>query len=303
MAPQTYVTGCAGVLGYEILRALTEAGQPVTGISRSALPEGARALPHVRVSDALHPGWLAPGDAGATIVHCAGLSDARRRFASIGAVMQDVTAPQTAFVEALVARGWRGHFVYLSTAAVYGDTDDLPIPETREPQPKGYYALHKLAVEEALLFLAAQHGFRLTILRLGNPYGTAMPGRERGVMRLLLDALASGAAFTVYGSGETSRDYLHMDDFCGAVERVVHGALPNPVTRLNLGAGEGCSLNALVAQMEAATGRQLNLVTEPSALEVKSSVLDIARARQVLGWAPRVALDEGLARMVADYGL
>ena len=158
-------------------------------------------------------------------------------------------------------------------------------------------------MEEALLFLAAQHGFRLTLLRLGHPYGTAMPGRERGVMRLLLDALASGAPFTVYGSGETSRDYLHMDDFCAAVERVATGPLPAAVTRLNLGAGEGCSLNALIAKLEAATGRQLNLVSEPSALEVKSSVLDIARARRVLDWAPRVSLDDGLARMVADYGL
>lgn len=303
MATQTYVTGCAGVLGFEILRAFDAAGLPVTGISRSALPEGAAALPHVRVSDALHPGWLAPGDAGATIVHCAGLSDARRRFGSIGELSQEITRPQTDFVEALVARGWRGHFIYLSTAAVYGDTDALPIPETREPQPKGYYALHKLAMEEALLFLAAQHGFRLTLLRLGNPYGTAMPGRERGVMRLLLDALASGAPFTVYGSGETSRDYLHMDDFCAAVARVVTGPLPAAVTRLNLGAGEGCSLNALIAKLEAATGRQLNLVSEPSALEVKSSVLDIARARRILDWAPQVSLDDGLARMVADYGL
>ncbi|WP_353472833.1 NAD-dependent epimerase/dehydratase family protein [Salipiger sp. H15] len=300
---QTYVTGCAGVLGFEILRHLSEAGHAVTGISRSALPEGAPKLPHVRVSDALHPGWLAPGDAGATIVHCAGLSDARRRFGSIAELAEEVTRPQTDFVEALVARGWRGHFVYLSTAAVYGDTEDLPIPETREPQPKGYYALHKLAVETALLFLAAQHGFRLTLLRLGNPYGTPMPGRERGVMRLLLDALATGAPFTVYGSGETSRDYLHMEDFTAAVEQVVTGPLPGPVTRLNLGAGEGCTLNALIARMEAATGRQLNLVSEPSALEVKSSVLDIARARQVLGWEPRVSLEDGLARMVADYGL
>ncbi|MCA0938829.1 NAD-dependent epimerase/dehydratase family protein [Salipiger pacificus] len=303
MATQTYVTGCAGVLGFEILRALDAAGLPVTGISRSALPEGSPALPHVRVSDALHPGWLAPGDAAATIIHCAGLSDARRRFGSIGELAQEITLPQTDFVEALAARGWRGHFVYLSTAAVYGDTEDLPIPENREPQPKGYYALHKLAMEEALLFLAAQHGFRLTILRLGNPYGTAMPGRERGVMRLLLDALAGGAPFTVYGSGETSRDYLHMDDFCDAVARVVTTPLPGPVTRLNLGAGEGCSLNALIAKMERATGRQLNLVSEPSALEVKSSVLDISRARRVLDWAPRVSLDDGLVRMVADYGM
>lgn len=303
MATQTYVTGCAGILGFELLRHLHGAGHAVTGISRSALPEGAPALPHVRVSDALHPGWLAPGDAGATVVHCAGLSDARRRFGSVAALMQEVTAPQTEFAEALLVRGWRGHFVYLSTAAVYGDTDELPIAETREPQPKGYYALHKLEVENALLLLAAQHGFRLTILRLGNPYGTAMPRRERGVMRLLLDALASGAPFTVYGSGETSRDYLHMDDLCAAVERVVGTPLPGPVTRLNLGAGEGCSLTALIARLEAATGRQLNLVSEASALEVKSSVLDISRARRVLDWAPQVSLDDGLARMVADYGM
>ncbi|NDW00682.1 NAD(P)-dependent oxidoreductase [Salipiger sp. PrR002] len=298
-----YVTGCAGILGYEILCRMHAEGHEVTGISRSALPEGAPALPHVQVSDALHPGWLAPGDEGATIVHCAGLSDARRRFDSIAALNREVTEPQTDFVEALLARGWRGHLVYLSTAAVYGDTEDLPIAETREPQPKGYYALHKLSVENALLFLAAQHGFRLTLLRLGNPYGTAMPGRERGVMRLLLDALATGAEFTVYGSGETSRDYLHMDDFTRAVSQVVTRDLPEQITRLNLGAGEGTTLNGLIARMEAATGRSLNLVSKPSDLEVKSSVLDITRVRQLLGWSPQVSLDDGLARMVSDYGL
>ncbi|HBT02503.1 MAG TPA: UDP-glucose 4-epimerase [Citreicella sp.] len=295
-----HVTGGAGVLGFEILCHLARLG-PVTGISRSALPAPVPGAAHRRVADVLAADWLEPGEEAATIVHCAGLSDARARIEGVGDLVTREVLPQTGFAEALLARGWRGHLVYLSSAAVYGDSDDLPIPEPREPQPKGFYALQKLMVENALLFLAAQHGFRLTLLRVANPYGGDLPRRDRGVMRLLMDAADSGAEFTVYGGGTGLRDYLHMSDFLRAVERVCLRPPESGITRLNLGSGTGTALIDLIPRLEAATGRRLSLRHAPSQMEVKSSVLDITRARDLLAWAPRVGLEEGLARMVARW--
>ncbi|EPX75935.1 UDP-glucose 4-epimerase [Salipiger mucosus DSM 16094] len=299
----TYVTGSSGVLGFEILRHLSAQGAgPVTGVARRPLPETGEGLLQITTPEVLHPAWLEGKDA--TVIHCAGLSDARASFGSIAELTQRMVLPQVTMVEALLARGWRGHFVYLSSAAVYGDAEVLPIPETQQPAPRGFYALHKLAVEEALAFLAAHHGFPLTILRIANPYGTSLPRRERGVLRLLLAAAEAGSGFTVYGSGEGLRDYLHISDFLSAVRRVRERPPERAegwVRRLNLGSGQGTSLNELIARVEAATGREIATRREPSTLEVGSNVLDIARAQAALDWTPSVPLDEGVARMAEDF--
>lgn len=297
---KVYVTGSSGVLGYEILRHLVAASVPVTGVARSPLPAGPD-LPQHTVPDVLGGGWFPEDARDAAIVHCAGLSDARASYGSVPDLYAREVLPQAGFAEALAAKGWRGHLVYLSSAAIYGDPERLPIPETQLPAPKGFYALQKAAVEEALAFLARHHGFRLTILRVANPYGSSRPGSERGVMRLLLDALHGKRDFTIYGSGEGLRDYVHMSDFLTFLDLVLRTPQPDPVTVLNLGSGSGTSLNRLVELVSAAAGRPLRAGRAPSSLEVGSNVLDMRLARERLGWRPRVEIPEGVRRMAADY--
>ena len=299
MAGKVFVTGSSGMLGVECLRHLDATGWTATGVSRRPLPGGSAGLTQITVGSVLAADWLE--DASAPVLHCAGLSDARAPFDGVTDLLSREVAPQVAFVEAMLARGWRGHLVYLSSAAVYGNPESLPVAEDHPLRPLGFYALQKVEVEQALGFLARHHGFGLSVLRVANPYGGARPLAERGVLRLLFDAARTGAPFTVNGSGEGLRDYLHMTDFVAAVARVLAAPPPpqDPVRVLNLGSGTGTSLNRLIGLVEAATGRRLDLRSVPSALEVASNVLDVCRAERVLGWRAVCGIEDGVRRIAA----
>lgn len=292
---RVYVTGSSGVLGFELLAHLTATlGPDVTGVARRRLPRGAGRLAQIVTPDVLWPVWLPRDARGATIVHCAGLASPRVPFESYADLSRREIEPQVGFAEALVARGWSGHMVYVSSAGVYGDTDDLPIAESAPLNPKSYYALQKMATEQALMQLANRHGFRLTILRLANAYGSPLAGPGYGVVSILLDALRTGREFKLFGTGESLRDYIHVADFRAAVEQVCTRKLPDRITTLNLGTGQGTSLAQLVTLVQETTGRTLALRRAPLDSELKSSVLDIRKAHRLLGWQPRIGIEEGL---------
>ncbi|MDO6584045.1 NAD-dependent epimerase/dehydratase family protein [Salipiger sp. 1_MG-2023] len=292
-----YVTGSSGVLGFEILSHLHGAGFDAMGVARRPLPRSGRGLRQISTPEVLTAGWM-PRPRGETIVHCAGLPSPRVHFNDFAELSRREIEPQLRFAEKLLAKGWRGHMVYLSSAGVYGDTDQLPIPEDAPLAAKSWYALQKMAVEQGLSFLAQRYGFRLTILRVANVYGAETAGPSFGVVTILLDALRSGKPFRLFGGGTSLRDYIHVSDFCALVERCCTVQVPGPVTVLNVGTGVGTSLADLAELLPRVAGGSLDLQHEPQAGEVGSSVLDITRARALLQWAPRVALEDGLRHMV-----
>jgi UDP-glucose 4-epimerase len=294
---RVYVTGASGMLGGALVAHLAASGRPgVVAVARQSPP----AVPGVAVrawSGLPDAGWFDPADAKAAVLHFAGAADARADADGLPALLAGEVAPHAALVEALVERGWRGRLILASSAAVYGDAADLPIPETRAPRPRSPYGLAKLLTEQALAFLARRHGFELVILRIANPYGAAArPGK--GVMRRILEALAEGRTFRVIGDGSALRDYLHLSDFCRAVAAAIDAPLPEDPLVLNIASGRGLSLVELIARLEALTGRRLERVRVPARPEAGSNVLDIGRARAVLGWEPRIGLDAGLAALV-----
>ncbi len=294
---RVYVTGATGLLGGALVGHLADSGRPgVVALARRPMPD--RPGVAVRVWAGLPDAdWFEPAAPGAAVLHFAGVADARADTDGLPALLAGHVAPHAALVEALLARGWHGRLIFASSAAVYGDAAVLPIPEDCPPRPRGPYALARLLTEEALAFLARRSGFDLVILRIANPYGAAARAGQ-GVMRLILEALAEGRSFRVIGDGSGLRDYLHLSDFCRAVAAAIDAPLPAGPTVLNIGSGAGLSLNDLIARLEALTGRRLDRTSVPVQHDLGSSVLDIRRARALLGWAPRVGLEAGLAALV-----
>lgn len=296
------ITGSSGMLGFELLRHFSADSRfRATGVSRRGLPVPCEGLAAIAAPDPFAADWLSDDRRNATIVHCAGLSDPRRRFSGFSELATGEILPQVAFVERLLELGWRGHFVFLSSGGtVYGDTDRLPVPEDHPLRPKSFYGIHKTAIETALNFLSMHHDFRLTVLRVSNPYGSIITKKGQGVIPILIDTALSGERFTRIGSGDELRDYLFISDFCGAVEKAVTiGTEPTALT-LNVGSGTGTSLNRLIGLVSDALERRIAIETRPASVDVRSSVLDIARARSVLGWAPLVPIEEGIAAVVAQ---
>lgn len=297
-----FVTGSSGMLGYELHDFLTRRMMgPVVGISRQERQAAdQRLINHVDQAP-LGAGWMTNGALNSTIVHCAGLSNPRRAFDSLSSLTELEITPQIRFAEALVDRGWRGHLILVSSGgAVYGDVETLPIAETAPRQPKGFYGLAKVVVEDNLAFLARKVGFRLTILRVANPYGARIRKPDQGVIPVILDAALGDKAFRMLGNGEELRDYIHISDFTAAVAGACQLADGPLVNIFNIGSGKGTSLRQLIQIISDLSGRQITFDAQPSALDVRSNVLDITQARVVLGWSPKIRIEDGLRILIDD---
>ncbi len=183
-----------------------------------------------------------------------------------------------------------------SGGTVYGVPREVPIKETHPTEPVCSYAIGKLAVEKYLHLYKVLHGMDYCILRLANPYGERQkPTGAQGAVAVFLHRAVRGEAIEIWGDGSVVRDYIYVGD---AVQAMLAAMRDTGEHRLfNIGAGEGHSLNQLVAAIEKLLGHPVECRYTPGrTFDVPVNVLDITRAREVMGWAPKVSFEQGLRR-------
>lgn len=186
-----------------------------------------------------------------------------------------------------------------SGGTVYGKPQQTPIPETHPTEPTCSYGIVKLAIEKYLALYQLLHGLDYRVLRVANPYG---PGQEanraQGVVGTFLSRVVHDQPIEVWGDGSVVRDYLYISD---TVAALLQAAAHQGEERIfNIGSGEGHSVREIIAAVERVTGKKAKAsYTAARKFDVPVSVLDISRAKQELGWQPRVNLDEGLRQTLA----
>ncbi|WP_306133277.1 NAD-dependent epimerase/dehydratase family protein [Roseivivax marinus] len=184
--------------------------------------------------------------------------------------------------------------VYVSSGGtVYGKVEQVPTPEDAPTAPINFYGVSKLAAERHFL---AQPGPDTIVLRVSNPYGPWQYGTGgQGVIGTWMRAVLQGQSLTIRGDGRAERDYVFVDDVVDAMLRA--GEVGGSGTVLNVGFGEGRSLNDLLAAFrELFPGAVDCNYVDAAPSDVPVSVLDVSRAKDLLGWTPRTAFDDGLAK-------
>jgi UDP-glucose 4-epimerase len=192
-------------------------------------------------------------------------------------------------------------FVFISTGgAIYGDADRLPTPESWSAWPESPYGAAKLAVEHYVHLFHRLDGFPGVCLRLANVYGPRQdPHGEAGVVAIFARALLAGERPTIHGDGRKTRDYVHVAD---VVEAVALALRSDAGGAINVGTGVETDVNALYRLIADAAGSSIEAHHGPDrAGDVERSCLDATRAREVLGWRPRVSLGEGIEETVAWF--
>lgn len=190
--------------------------------------------------------------------------------------------------------------VFISSGGtVYGMPQAVPIPESHPTEPRVSYGIAKLAIEKYLALFQSTHGLEHVVLRVANPYGERQRGdAAQGAVAVFLDRALRREPIEIWGDGTVVRDYLHISDVARAFLRAIDYSGEPRV--FNIGSGTGCSLNELLAAIERLLGRTIERRYLPGrGFDVARNVLDISRARVVLGWAPRVSLDAGLRATLA----
>jgi UDP-glucose 4-epimerase len=187
-----------------------------------------------------------------------------------------------------------------SGGVVYGESGDLPHPEPARKLPISPYGVAKLTSEFYLAAYAQLYGMKVVTLRYANVYGPRQnPHGEAGVVAIFCNRIRSGETITIFGDGSQTRDYVHVHDVARANMAASKWEVPVVDTidtvAFNVGTATETSVTELAQTLIDVTGAAVSIEHEPArAGELQRSAVAIDRARNVLGWEPQFALDQGL---------
>lgn len=191
--------------------------------------------------------------------------------------------------------------VYAASSSAYGDQPTLPKQEEMRPDPLSPYAVAKLVGEYYCQVFTRAYNLETVCLRYFNVFGPRQdPSSEySGVISRFTSALLSGERPIIYGDGEQSRDFTYIADVVAANMRAAE-TIAGVGQVINFARGERVTLNQLLDILKSITGRAdiQAEYREPRAGDVRHSLADITRAREMLGYEPQTGLEEGLRRTI-----
>ncbi len=201
-------------------------------------------------------------------------------------------------LEAAVRFG-KPKFVFASSSSVYGINSKLPFSES-DPieKPVSPYATTKRSGELLVFNYHHLYGLDAFCLRFFTVYGP----RQRPEMAIarFTDAIERGAEFPFHGDGSSRRDYTYIDDILDGVEAAIDRCRGFEI--VNLGGAHPITLSELVERIEKATGKKAKLTRLPDQPgDVPATFADVQKARRLLGFEPKVPIEEGLRRYVEWY--
>jgi len=190
--------------------------------------------------------------------------------------------------------------VYASSSAVYGDTPTLPKAEEMKPVPLSPYAVSKLAGEHYCQVFYQVYGLETVALRYFNVFGPRQDPTSQyaAVVPRFVTAMLRGDQPIIYGDGEQSRDFSYVANVVQA--NLLAATAPDVGGQVfNIACGQRYNLLELVAAINQILGADITPVhTAPRVGDIKHSLADIARAREMLGYQVEVEFKEGLRRLV-----
>jgi UDP-glucose 4-epimerase len=299
------VTGGAGFIGSHLVEALVGRGADTVVIDNQStgswekIPKESREQVRCVEADCLNAEVLDEACRNAKcIFHLAAVSSVE---ASLRDPLANVRSGEMALLGVLEsARRCRvPNVVYASSAAVYGNPVKLPILEQHQTQPLSYYGASKLAGEHYLRVFTHLTGSTTTALRFFNVYGPRQDPANpySGVISKFIAAVESGKPATVFGDGEQTRDFIHVSDVVAAL--LAAGERCNgEFEAFNVASGMGVSVNELATLVAGARkSTMLPVHAVPREGEIRHSLGDTRRAKEVMSFTAKVSIAEGLRSM------
>jgi UDP-glucose 4-epimerase len=298
------VTGGAGFIGSNVVRALLERGDAVRVLDNFSTGNRANLegldveivegelRSYERVHNAVR---------GTEVVYHLG---------ALGSVPRSVQDPLTSSavnvegtLNVLLAARDEGirRVVFSSSSSVSGATRERPVDESLAADPISPYGVAKLAAERyCVSFSRVYESFESVVLRYFNVFGPRQSPHSQyaAMVPLFITAIAAGEPVTVYGDGEQSRDFTYVANVVDATLRAAHAEGASGRI-FNVAAGSPASVNAVAE----AIGRILDRPVErsfapPRPGDIRDSWADVAAAKEILGYTPAVDLEQGLRRTI-----
>src|SRR5256714_2596745 len=298
------VTGGAGFIGSNLVRALRERGDDVRVLDNFST--GFRAnLEELDVE--IVEGELRSYERVHNAVRGTDVVFHRGALGSVPRSVQDPLTSSAVNVEGtlnvlLAARdeGVR-RVVYSSSSSVYGTRRELPVSEDQPADPLSPYGVAKLAAERyCVSFSRVYESFETVVVRYFNVFGPRQSpfSQYAAVIPLFVTAIAAGEPIVVYGDGEQRRDFTYVSNVVDGTIRAAEAAGASGRI-FNVAASAPVTVNEVAETIGTVLGKPVEKTFAPPRVgDIRDSWADVAAARQVLGWEPTVGLDEGLRRTV-----
>jgi dTDP-glucose 4,6-dehydratase len=203
-----------------------------------------------------------------------------------------------------LARAKGARFLLASTSEVYGDPLIHPQPEdywgnVNPVGPRGVYDEAKRFAEAMTMAYHRAHGLQTRIVRIFNTYGPRMRLKDGRVLPAFMSQAIRGEALSVFGDGSQTRSFCYVDDLVEGLWRLLHSDEAMPV---NIGNPAELTILQFAEKIAEIAGVPLKVEYRPLPVDdPKVRQPDISKARRVLGWEPRVSLEDGLRRTYAHF--
>jgi len=298
------VTGAAGFLGSHLCDRLLALDYTVMGMD-NLLTGNPTNLAHLEK----HPRFRLVRHDVSTFIDVPGPVDGILHFASPASPIDYLEHPiPTLKVGALgthntlgLAKEKGARFLLASTSEVYGDPLVHPQPEgywgnVNPVGPRGVYDEAKRFAEAMTMAYHRYHGLDTRIVRIFNTYGPRMRPNDGRVVSNFISQALRGEPLTIYGDGSQTRSFCYVDDLIEGIVRLFERGTHEPT---NIGNPNEFTVRQLAERVLQLTGSRSPIVEKPLPEDdPRVRQPDIMRARETLGWEPRVSLDEGLRRTI-----
>jgi len=301
------VTGGAGYIGSVTVERLRAKGEQVVvldDLTRGHRPllDDDTPLYHGEIGDRALLARIAREHNLESCIHFAGLIEVGESVADPAKYFENNVAQGISLMGALVEAGVR-RVVFSSTAAVYGDPEQIPIAEQSRQWPKNPYGWSKFFMERLLDCYDAAYGVKFMALRYFNAAGATEKCGERHepethlIPNVISAALGELPVVRVFGNnyptpdGTPIRDYIHVIDLADAhIRALEHLHQDGKSDFLNLGTGRGFSVLEVIDCVREVTGREIPVrIESPRPGDPSRLIADPAKAKAVLGWEPVVS--------------
>lgn len=301
MQKKSIVTGGAGFIGSNLVKALIERGDEVHIIDRDpsfrrdTLPKEA----HIHEVDMRNTEAIIPIMSGADVVyHTAAMP---RVPYSIEFPVETTDNNITGTVSVLNAASKANvrRVVYSASGSAYGEQDTMPLVETMPANPVNPYGLQKYVGELYAKMWSEIYGIETVSLRYFNVYGPGLDpnGAYALAVGKFLMARKEGKPITIFGDGTVTRDFTHVNDVVRANILAADSINVGKGEVINIGAGR----NVTVQYLASLFGGEI--VYDKPRIEAHDSCADNTKARELLGWSPTAILEEGVAELKKQWGV
>ena len=305
MARRALVTGAGGFIGHHLVKYLVSEGYRVRGVDTK--------YPEYESSEAHEFELLDLRRFDNCLIATRGVDEVYHLAADMGGIgyitaFHAEIARNSAMINLHTLEAARlnaaKRFLFSSSACVYPqylqkspDVTNLKEEDAYPAEPEEGYGTEKLFTESLCKYYYEDYGFETRVVRFHNvygPLGTYEGGKEKAPAAICrkISLASDGDEIEVWGDGEQTRSFIHIDDCIEGIYRIMHGNFPYP---LNLGTDELVTINELVDLVASIAGKRIvkrHDLSKPQGVRGRNS--DNTKLRGLLGWEPQIPLSEGL---------